>query len=81
LGYVTSAYKVASGRVASRPHDYWEAKIAPRVRARIVEDLKKVDPALVLSGSHKVGAIKNFHSLAPQAQLLGLAIGDLIPFP
>ena len=31
LGYITSAYKVASGRSATRPHEYWEAKIAPRV--------------------------------------------------
>jgi cellulose biosynthesis protein BcsQ len=77
LGYITSAYKVASGRLATRPHDYWEARIAPRVRDRIIEDLKKVDQALVPFGSNKVGAIKNFHSLAPQAQSLGLPIGKL----
>jgi cellulose biosynthesis protein BcsQ len=77
LGYITSAYKVASGRVATRPHEYWEAKIAPRVRSRIVEDLRSVDPALVPHSGNKVGAIKDFHSLAPQAQLKGLAIGKL----
>ena len=77
LGYITSAYKVASGRLATRPHDYWEARIAPRARDRIIEDLKKVDQALVPFGSNKVGAIKNFHSLAPQAQSLGLPIGKL----
>src|SRR5439155_14061731 len=71
------AYKVASGRLATRPHEYWEAKIAPRVATRIVEDLKKVDPGLVPFGSNKVGAIKNFQSLAPQAQSLGLPIGKL----
>lgn len=77
LGYVTSAYKVASGRSATRPHDYWEAKIAPRVRDRIVQDLRDVDPKLVPHGSNKLGAIKNFHSLAPQAQEYGLPIGKL----
>jgi len=78
LGYITSAYKVASGRSATRPHEYWEAKIAPRVRDRIIQDLRQVDPALVPHGSNKLGAIKNFHSLAPQAQEKGLAIGSLI---
>lgn len=33
LGYITSAYKVSSGRAATRPHDFWEAKIAPGCRA------------------------------------------------
>lgn len=77
LGYITSAYKVASGRLATRPHEFWEARIAPRVRDRIVEDLRKVDAKLVPFGSNKVGAIKNFQSLAPQAQQLGLPIGSL----
>ena len=77
LGYITSAYKVTNGRVASRPHEYWEAKIAPRVRSRIVEDLKKVDDSLVPHGGNKIAAIKNFHSLAPQAQEIGVAIGKL----
>lgn len=77
LGYITSAYKVASGRAATRPHDYWEAKIASRVHRRIVEDLKAIDETLVPYGSNKIGAIKNFHSLAPQAQVLGLPIGKL----
>jgi cellulose biosynthesis protein BcsQ len=77
LGYITSAYKVSSGRIATRPHEYWEAKIAPRVRDRIVEDLRKVNPALVPHGGNKIAAIKDFHSLAPQAQAQGLAIGKL----
>ncbi|MCO8323085.1 AAA family ATPase [Burkholderia cenocepacia] len=77
LGYITSAYKVASGRVATRPHEYWEAKIAPRVRSRIVEDLRKEDDGLVPHGGNKLAAIKNFQSLAPQAQEKGVAIGKL----
>ena len=35
LGYIASAYKVASGRLATRPHEYWEAKI-PRHEFAIV---------------------------------------------
>ncbi len=77
LGYVTSTYKVSSGRSATKPHEYWEAKIAPRVKSRIVEDLRQVDPALVPHGGNKLAAIKNFQSLAPQAQAQGLAIGKL----
>lgn len=77
LGYITSAYKVSSGRLATRPHEYWEARIAPRVRDRVVEDLRRVDPTLVPFGSNKLGAIKNFQSLAPQAQTHGLPIGKL----
>jgi cellulose biosynthesis protein BcsQ len=77
LGYVTSAYKVNSGRRAANPHADWEKRIAPRVRDRIVADMRAVDPSLVPHGGNKLGAIKNFHSLAPQAQKYGLAIGKL----
>jgi cellulose biosynthesis protein BcsQ len=77
LGYITSAYKVSSGRVATRPHEFWEAKIAPRVRKCIIEDLRQVHPDLVPHTVNKIAAIKDFHSLAPQAQANGLAIGKL----
>jgi cellulose biosynthesis protein BcsQ len=77
IGYITSSYKVSSGRVATRPHDYWESKIAPRVRDRIVADLRNVDPSLVPHSGNKIGAIKNFQSLAPQAQNAQVAIGKL----
>jgi cellulose biosynthesis protein BcsQ len=77
LGYITSAYKVSAGRLATKPHEYWEAKIAPRVRDRIVADLKAVDESLVPHSGNKIASIKNFHSLAPQAQDSGVAIGKL----
>jgi hypothetical protein len=77
LGYITSAYKVSSGRSATLPHEYWEGKIAPRVKSRIVEDLKAVDPTITPYEGNKLGQIKNFQSLAPQAQKSGLAIGKL----
>lgn len=77
-GYITSAYKINSGRNASDPHADWEKKIAPRVRERIIKDLQSYDPALVpQSGGYKIGGVKNFHSLAPEAQKHGLAIGAL----
>ena len=77
LGYITSAYKVSSGRSPTRPHEYWEGKIAPRVRSRIIKDLMKVDPSLLPDNGNKIASIKNFQSLAPQAQVNGCAIGKL----
>lgn len=77
LGYITSAFKVNSGRNAANPHAEWEAKIAPRVRDRIARDLAAIDPALVPAGGNKVGGVKNFHSLAPAAQKYGVALGAL----
>lgn len=77
LGYITSAYKVSSGRNSTKPHEYWEAKIAPRVRDRVADALRAVDPGLVPYPTNKLAAIKDFHSLAPQAQEYGLGIGKL----
>ncbi|WP_293762343.1 ParA family protein [uncultured Aquitalea sp.] len=77
LGYITSAYKVSSGRSSTRPHEYWESKIAPRVSTRVVSALHTIDPALVPFSSNKLASIKDFHSLSPQAQDFGLAIGKL----
>ncbi len=77
LGYITSAYKVNTGQSAANPHADWEKKIAPRVRDRIVEDLKKVDPKLLPVGGNKLGGIKHYQSLAASAQQFGVAIGKL----
>jgi cellulose biosynthesis protein BcsQ len=77
LGYITSAYKIASGRIATAPHEHWEKFISPRVRDKIVSELRAVNPALVPHTGHKLGGIKNFHSLAPQAQESGIAIRAL----
>jgi len=77
LGYITSAYKVQIGRKATDPHADWEKRIAPRVRDRIVDDLRGVDNSLVPTGGNKLGGIKNFHSLAAEAQKFGVAIGKL----
>lgn len=77
LGYITSAYKVSSGRNSTRPHEYWEGKIAPRVRDRVADVLRAVNPAIVPFHANKLASIKDFHSLAPQAQEYGLAIGKL----
>lgn len=77
IGYVTSAYKVLSGRASTAPHEFWEKKIAPRVSTRVVDVLRAIDPSLVPHASNKLAAIKNFHSLAPQAQTLRVPIGRL----
>ncbi|KVD64398.1 hypothetical protein [Burkholderia ubonensis] len=77
LGYVTSAYKVSSGRNSTKPHEYWEGKIAPRVRDRVVEVLREIDHEIVPFSPYKLASIKDFHSLAPQAQEYGLGIGKL----
>lgn len=77
LGYVTSAYKVVSGRASTKPHDFWEKKIAPRVSSRVIDVLRAADPTLVPHATNKVGAVKDFHSLAPQAQESKLPIGRL----
>jgi cellulose biosynthesis protein BcsQ len=78
LGYIPSAYKVKTGRDATGPHVDWEKRIAPRVRDKVADELRKVDQSLVPpSGSYKLPGIKNFHSLAPEAQKYGIAIGKL----
>lgn len=77
LGYVTSAYKVSSGRNSTKPHEHWEGKIAPRVKNRVVDALRGIDETLAPFPGSKLASIKDFHSLAPQAQEYGLAIGDL----
>jgi len=77
LGYITSAYKVSRGTAAADPHEDWEKKIAPRVRDRIVEDIKGFDAKLLPQGSNKLGGIKHYQSLAASAQQNGVAIGKL----
>lgn len=78
LGYITSAFKVNAGRNATDPHAEWERKIAPRVRDRIIKELEAIDASLVPQGGvNKVGSVKHFHSLAPEAQKNGVAIGSL----
>lgn len=77
LGYITSAYKVNAGRNAANPHADWERRIAPRVSNKIITDLRAVGDDLVPEGGNKIGSIKHFHSLAPEAQKHGVAIGKL----
>lgn len=77
LGYIASAFKVSSGLRKANPHSYWEAKIAPRVRSRVVDELRKADPGLILAHPNKLGDVKHFHSLAASAQDVGVAIGKL----
>lgn len=77
LGYITSAYKVGRGSKASDAHTGWEKDIGPRVRYRVVDTLRRINPALATAGSNKLGGIRHYHSLAPEAQRHGVAIGKL----
>lgn len=78
IGYITSAFKVNAGRSAATSHANWESRIAPRVRDRVVKLLQAIDPKLVpATGSNKIGGAKHFHSLAPEGQRFGKAIGKL----
>lgn len=77
LGYIASAFKVASGTRKAMPHTHWENKIAPRVARRVVDELKNVDANLIIAHPNKLGDVKHFHSLAASAQEYGRAIGKL----
>lgn len=78
MGYISSAFKISTGRSSTDPHSTWERMIAPRVRDKVVRELGSIHSDLVPNGSlNKIGGIKNFHSLAPEAQKHGVAIGDL----
>jgi cellulose biosynthesis protein BcsQ len=78
LGYIASAFKIHVGRSAAGPHADWERLIAPRVRDRVVRELAALSPSLApFAGTNKLGGIKNFHSLAAEAQQFGVPIGGL----
>lgn len=76
LGYIVSAFK-AYGGSKTKPHEYWENKIAPRVKHRIIDVLSAVDPGLVLSPPYKIADVKHFQSLPAIAQDHGMPIGWL----
>jgi hypothetical protein len=64
MGYITSAYKVKTGKRATDPHADWEKRIAPRVRDRIIEVIKAIDPKLVPQNGNKLGQIKAHRTAA-----------------
>jgi cellulose biosynthesis protein BcsQ len=74
LGYITSPFKVNTGRNAVNPHADWEKKIAPRVRDRVIRELTAAGSDLVYDGERKIGGVKHFQSLAPEAQKHGVCI-------
>lgn len=76
LGYVSSAYKEYGGRRAE-PHEHWERMIPPRVKLRVVDELRAVNGSLVGAAPYKLGDIPHFHSLAATAQELGIPVGKL----
>jgi cellulose biosynthesis protein BcsQ len=74
LGYIVSAFK-AYGGAKTKPHEYWEGKIAPRVKSRIIDVLRSVDPSLTLQPPYKIADVKHYQSLPAIAQDCGLPIG------
>lgn len=77
LGYISSAFKVKSGGKGAQPHEYWEARIAPRVKQRIVDVLSAIGPAFTSSLPYKLGEVKHFQSLAADAQQKKLPLAML----
>lgn len=76
LGYIVSAFK-AYGGGKTMPHEHWERRIAPRVKARVVDVLAEIDPDLVGPSSHKLGEVKHFQSLTSIAQDYGVPLSWL----
>ena len=77
LGYVASAYKVKRGGKSAKPHEHWEAKIAPRVKQRIVSVLGELGADFKTKPPYKLGEVKHFQSLAADAQKLKLPFSEL----
>lgn len=80
LGYVISAFKQfkKSDRSKANAHDYWEKKIASRVRMKIVDVLQPENISqAVQSRGQKLGEIKHYQSLAASAQRERVGIGEL----
>lgn len=76
LGYIVSAFK-AYGGSKSKPHEYWESKIAPRVKTRVVDVLRDTGAELVLPPPYKIADVKHYQSLSALAQDNGLPFGWL----
>ena len=77
LGYIASAFKVSTGQRKAGAHEFWENKLASRVTRRVADEIKQVAPRLVHVPPLKIGDVKHYHSLAPDAQRLGVAISKL----
>ncbi|MBX9961712.1 MAG: ParA family protein [Burkholderiales bacterium] len=76
LGYIVSAFK-AYGGSKSKPHEYWESKIAPRVKSRVIDVLRGIESELVLQPPYKIADVKHYQSLSAAAQDKGLPFGWL----
>lgn len=75
LGYVPSGFRVYGGSVAQQ-HSHYLTLIEKEVHSQIVTLLRKIDPTLT-SGTLsqlKLGEIKDYASLVPASQRLGLPL-------
>lgn len=77
LGYISTAFK-QYGRKHAEAHAYWERKLPLRVRRRLIDPLREIDPNLAsLEGLNKIGNIKHYASSPAFAQDYGLPIRRL----
>ncbi|MFZ5893409.1 MAG: ParA family protein [Myxococcota bacterium] len=76
LGYLVSAFKAYGGSKASS-HLFWESRIAPRVKSRVVDVLGKERDIHVVKPPYKLAEVKHYQSLATEAQNIGLPLGWL----
>jgi cellulose biosynthesis protein BcsQ len=77
LGYINSAFKVRSGDQKTKPHEYWEKQMGPRIAEKLAGVLESIDPELVCEAPYILGEIKHFQSLPSEAQQHGLALSKL----
>lgn len=81
LGYVISAFKVYNRQSAEKadPHEYWENRIASRVKHKLVDPLIAENFAHLLQTQYpyKLGEVAHYQSLAAAAQKELVPIGQL----
>jgi cellulose biosynthesis protein BcsQ len=76
MGYVPQRYRVYS-RVPTQSQAHYVGRIERAVASDLAAVLKKLDPSLVPPGVSKVGEIKDFGTLASEAQTRGIPIFEL----
>lgn len=77
LGYINSAFKVREGNTKTKPHEYWEKQMAPRITEKLAGVLEGIDSGLVCGDPYLLGEVKNFQSLPAEAQRYGIALSKL----
>jgi len=78
LGYIPENFRVYRGQVATQ-HSNYLIKIEKEIYSQVVQPLKKYFPDLVCGKMQdlKLGAVKNYASLAPASQTEGVPFFDV----